>query len=185
MTIKGMGLYPTLVTAPTYPAIAPGALLMPSDMQLWIDEGSGATIGTTEITGRVVSADLTVPTGVTYKYLAQGPGSNKSYSTSGRKPTHPTTKVRFEVPDMTQFTEFDQDTVVKVRVRINGPKIETVTSVDFYNYTEWDAVGKWDALSWGDLEGTNRTIELTLEHEYDATMGSDLIQRWQNAKNAL
>lgn len=181
MGIKGAGLYPTEVSAPTYPAISPGALLMPSDMQLWIDEGSGATIGTTEITGRVISAELTVPTGVTYKYLAQGPGSNKSYSRIGRKPTHPTTKVRFELADTTQFDEFDQDTVVKVRVRLNGPEIET----GFYHYAEWDAVGKWDALAWGELEGTNRTIELTLEHEYDATMGSDLIQRWQNAKTSL
>jgi hypothetical protein len=182
MGIKGMGLFPTKVSAPTYPAIAPGP---PSDMQLWIDEGSGATIGTTAITGRVISADLTVPVGTTYKYLAQGPGSNQSYSTTGRKPTHPTTKVRFELPDMTQYDEFTADTVVKVRVRINGPKIETVTSVDFYNYVEWDAVGKWDALAWGELEGTNRTIELTLEHEYDATLGSDIAVRWQNAKATL
>ena len=90
--LKGMGLFPTKVSAPTYPAISPGALLMPSDMQLWIDEGSGATIGTTAITGRVISADLTVPTGVTYKYLAQGPGSNQSYTVYGRIFAMQTTK---------------------------------------------------------------------------------------------
>jgi hypothetical protein len=183
MGIKGMGLYPTLVSAPTYPAANPGALVYGADMQLWIDTSSA--VGTTEITGQVISADLTVPTGVSYKYLAQGPGSNKSYSNTGRKPTSPVTKVRFEMPNTTIYNYFDADTAVKVRVRLNGPKIETVTAVDFYNYVEWEAYGQWDALSWGDLEGTNRTFELTLEHLYESTIGSDLVLRTQNAKTTL
>jgi hypothetical protein len=184
MGIKGMGLYPTKVTAPTYPAADPGALVYFTDAQVWIDTGASA-FGTTELTGRVISADLTVPTGVSYKYVAQGPASNKSFSNTGRKPTSPVTKVRFELPDMTEYDEYDQDVLVKVRVRMNGPLLETVTGTDFYYYVEWDGYGQWDDLAWGDLEGTNRTHELTLEHLYESGMGSDLALRVQNKKTAL
>jgi hypothetical protein len=91
------------------------------------------------------------------------------------------TTVVMEVADMTQFDIFEAGTLVKLRVRHNGPEIET----GFYEYVEVDAYGYFDFDSWGDLEGTNRTVSFTLEHEYDATLGSDLRVAIMNERASL
>jgi|SRR5690242_13311858 len=181
--------FPARVAAPTFPAQNIGNLLIPGAMQLWIDTASA--IGTTEITGRVVSTSWSIPTGVTYKYYANGPTGGRGFTKTGRKRRHAEVTVVFELNDLsigvgTEYRLWEADTSVKMRVRLNGDAIETVAGpLTYYYYTEIDIYGPLDALAWGDVEGSNRTMEFTVQSEYDATAGADYVLRAQNTRTTL
>ena len=185
ISIDGQGAFPSL-TAPggILPTMLDAPLMMPAAMQLWIDSGATA-IGTTAITGRVLSAVQTLPTGISRKWSAQGPGGNLSFQNIGRGKRHAELTVTFELPDDTQYAQFVAQTVLKVRLRLNGPLIETAGGSDWYFYDELDIYGPFDALEWGEHEGTNRTIELTIQSEYDATAGHDFAKRVQSDRGTL
>lgn len=182
MSASGQAQFPTTVTAPTLPSILTPPLLAPANMQLWLDTSSA--IATTAITGRVLQAELTVESGVTYKWVAVGPTGGLGYSLTGRNKTAPVCKLVFEVPDLNEYNLYANssgDTVIKCRVRLNGPLIDATN----YYFVEWDIYGTFDALSWGDNEGSNRTMELEITGEYQAAIASDLIVRVQNNVNTL
>ena len=178
MGLSGMGLFPSKVADPVVPDMMNAPLLMPTAMQVWIDT---ATIGSTALTGRVVSAEVTVPSGITRKWLAAGPTSDLSFSRIGRDKRHAELRLVLEVPDMTQYDQWVAATTLKVRVRFNGSLIEA----GFYYYVDFDIYGPFDALEWGENEGSNRTVELTILSEYDATAGYDFCFRVQNDRDAL
>lgn len=182
VSFEGTSRFPTGVTPPAIPAIAVGPLLMPARMQVWIDVASA--IGTTAITGRVVSARHSIPTGVTYKYPATGPTGGDTFDHTGRKKRHVETKIVMEVPDLTQFNNFKNSDIIKLRVRHNGPLIESVTP-DYYYYVEVDTYGPFDAFEWGELEDSNRTIEVTVMSQRNATLGASFRIAVQNTNTAL
>src|SRR6187399_723439 len=127
---NGMGKFPTRVTAPVLPAAIPGDLLMPGAMQLWIDTSSA--IGTTEVTGRFVKTDWTLPTGMTYKNYANGPTAGLSFTKTGRAPRHAEASIEVELNETSiaagkEYLTWEADTVVKMRIRLNGSLIESVT----------------------------------------------------------
>lgn len=172
-TLTPLGAVPTLPTN----ALAP--LIVGARMQLWVDTSSA--IGTTEITGRVVSADATIPTIVgNPKYVAVGPSAAITFARFGKRKTVPELVVQVDKIDETQLDNYLDTDDVKVRVRWNGPLIE----VGFYNYVELDMYGKFRFDSWGDLEG-NRTLSLLLRGEYNSTAGTDVIMRVQNDNTTL
>lgn len=182
---KGMALFPTKVAAPAATASIAGATLPGGLMQLWIDTGTDA-IGTTEIADRLISAKHTIKTGVKYKYIAKGPAASLGFSLVGReKIASTTTEITLEFLDFTEYDEWAASTALKVRVRHNGSLIETQASTDFYNYVEFDAYGAGTDLEWGDNEGTNRTITIVIESQYDSTLGSDTRVAVQNARATL
>lgn len=187
MSISGTGKFPTRVSAPTMPAQSIGDLLMPGAMQLWIDTSSA--IGTTEVTGRFISTEWTIPTGVSYKYMANGPTGGLSYTKTGRGKRHATAKIVVELNETSigagkEYLTWEADTLVKMRIRLNGSLIESVTP-DYYSYVNLDCYGALDAFAWSELEGTNRVMEFTVESEYNATAGADFILTCQNTKTAL
>jgi hypothetical protein len=161
---------PTRLTAP---------LLAATDLQLYIDTSSA--IGSTEITGRVVSADITIPSGVAYKWLGSGPTGGTNFTRHGRKKRHVTLKVVFELLDMTQYDLWKAASVLKTRLKLNGPIIETT----FRHYIQFDVYGPFADLAWGELEGANRTIELTIQSEYNATATTDFSIVVQNDRDTL
>lgn len=176
MSVGGMSQFWTEDTA-TLPAQTIGSLLMPGAMQLWMDTSSA--IGTTAITGRVVSADITGSNNITTKFLATGPTGSLTYTRLGRGRPEVSSTVTMEVPDTTQLDLFNADTTVKMRVRVNGDLIESVTP-DYYNYIQWDVYGKLKFDSWADLEGTNRTAVFRVDTIYDSTLGADFCLYAQN-----
>lgn len=183
MSLNGICQTPTaLGSNPTLPAIAVGPLLVPGRMQLWIDTSSA--FGTTEITGRVISAGLSVPTGVVPKYVATGPTGTVTFDHVGRQRTHPELQLRFELADQTQYANYTAGDYLKVRVRWNGPLIESVTP-DYYYYVQADIYGKFSDFSWSDLEGTNRAMDVTIKGVYNSTLASDLKMYVQNTETAL
>lgn len=178
MTLAGTTQFPTDLSAPTLPSIVVGPLLIPGRMQLWVD---ATTIGTTPVTGRLVSAELTVPTGIVPKYVATGPAGGVTYDHVGRVKTHPELKLVLEMVDQTEYNLFKNGTDLKVRIRWNGGNIET----SFYYYVEADLYGKFTSPNWGELESANRTLELSIVGNYNSGPASDLVMRVMNASASL
>ncbi len=177
--LTGQGQFPTHLGAnPTLSAVSTGNLLVPGRALLWQDTSSA--IGTTAVTGRLVGASISVPTGVTRKYVATGPTGSVTFDHVGRKKRHVELKLKFELADSTQYALFEAHTTVKTRLRLNGALIESVTP-DYYNYFEIDVYGPMTEPSWGDLEGTNRTVEFTVMSEYNSTAGASWIARVQKS----
>lgn len=177
MSISGLANYWAEDSATLPATLTTGSLLMPSAIQVWIDTSSA--IGTTAITGRVISAEITGNNNIVTKPLAVGPGVVPTYSRIGRGKPEVSSTVTMEIPDTTQLDLVDAATDVKMRVRISGDLIESVTP-DYYQYLQWDVFGKLKFDSWGDLEGTNRTVVLRVDTIYNSTLGADFALYAQN-----
>jgi hypothetical protein len=184
MNFAGTGKFPAKVTAPTLPALTISSGLQPTATQVWLDVASA--IGTTAITGRLASANFSCDNGLAFKYLAQGPGGDLSFARIGRNKRHAESNVVFELADMTQYDVWAAASIVKLRVRVNGNAIETVTGpLTYYEYIQWDIYGTMDADDWGDVEGTNRALSLTVMSQTDPTLGADFSIAVQNTKTTL
>lgn len=179
MSVKGLSQFPAKTAPSNLPTMLVSPMLTPDDMELWIDTASA--IGTTAITGRLLSAEVTIPSGVTYKYLATGPTGSKSYAAVGRGKRHAEGKFVFELPDMVQYDLWAAHTTAKIRVRFNGPVIETT----YRHYIQVDMYGPFDTLDWGENEGSNRTIGLNILSEYDTTAGYDFAVSVQNDRATI
>lgn len=186
-SVKGMGAFPSRVSAPTLPAQSIGDLVMPGAMQLWIDTSSA--IGTTAVTGRFISTDWTIPTGNAYKYYAAGPTGGLNFTKTGRGKRHAEATITVELNDLSiaaaaEYLTWEADTIVKMRIRLNGSLIESVTP-DYYSYVQLDIYGALDAFDWGDVEGANRTMQFTVQSEYNSTAGADFVLSVQNQRTTL
>ena len=168
------------VVSPAFPSILSAPLISGSAMQMWLDTGASA-VGTTEITGRLISAEHVIPVNYGYKYLAVGPTGSKTYTRTGRGKRSMTTRVTLELTDLEQYKLFLDGTVAKLRIRHNGDLIET----GFYHYVEADVYGPMTFTDWGELEGTNRTLTLEVVSQYDATLGADWRVAVQNDRVTL
>lgn len=166
--------------APAVPAQLTAPLITGGDMSIWLDSG-GDAIGTTSITGRVISAEHVLPVNWSTKYLAAGAGSTGSFSRLGRGKRSMTTRIVMELLDLDQYDLFDNDTSVKLRVRHNGTLIEG----SLYHYVEVDTYGPLVMTDWGELEGTNRTIAFEIVSEYNSTLGADWRIAVQNQRTTL
>ena len=183
LSVKGGGNFPAKVAAPSAPASIAGDTLPGMEMQLWVDTSSA--IGTTAITGRLLKAKHTITTGVTYKYIASGPTTTFGYTAIGRMPVVGLkTELEFEYPDYNQYDQWAAGTDLKVRVRHSGNLIESVTP-DYYNYAQFDSYGPYEDLDWGDHVGSNRTVKLVMNSQYDTTLASDFSVMVQNARATL
>jgi hypothetical protein len=179
LALKGMGAFPAKDTPASWPAALATPILIPQLMQLWIDTSSA--FGTTEINdARLIAAQFKLATGVTRKWTANGPTSTMSFTRMGRAKRHAEMMLRFEVPDANQFDAFT-DTFVKARLRLNGPVIEAALR----HYVEFDIYGPLTAPSWGELEGSNRTLEFTILSHYETGMAADFAIKVQNNRATL
>jgi hypothetical protein len=167
MSVKGTCKFPSKVSAPTQPGMTTPGLIVGQKVAVTID--TTLAISTTPITGRVIAAEHTINTGVTYKYLAGGGASDLTYTRHGRKKRHIETKLTLELTDTAQYDLFAAGSVVKCRVQHNGPLIEG----SIYNSVVVDTYGPLSDLSWTDLEGSNRAVSFTIQSEYDTTLGAD------------
>lgn len=174
VSAKGFAYFPEELTGgsiPALPAVVVGPLLLPRASQVWMEPNETAAFGTTELTGRLVSAEVTTPTGNKAKHLAVGPAGGLNFSRTGAEPVAPTLKLVFDLMDQTQYNLYEDGQTVKVRLRFNG---RTAIEGAIYPSATFDIKGKMADLSWGDLEGTNRTMEVEIEGEYEDEIASDL-----------
>lgn len=181
--LSGFCQYPTNVSAPTYAsALTTGDILIPGAMQLWIDT---STIGTTEVTGRFLSTSWTIPTGATPKKYAAGPTGNLSFTKAGRGKRAAKAEIVVELNDTSlaaEYANFEADTTIKMRIRLNGGFIETANAVDLYHYLQLDIYGKAEDFSWEEVEGVNRAFKIAIESTYDWGAGADFILSSQNVR---
>lgn len=171
---------PVQLAAPSLPSQVVGDLITGLKMQLWLDTSS--VIGTTEITGKVISAQHVYTTNIGYKYIAAGPTAGLDYTKHGLGRPRMVTTVTFELDDMDEVDL--EGEVVKCRVRHNGPFVDG--SVANYQFAEVDTYGRlrWSG-PWGELEGTNRTVTFEIQSEVDTTLGSDCRVGVQSEQNTL
>jgi hypothetical protein len=189
-SLNGFGRFPTRVAAPTMPAQSVGGLVMPAAMQCWIDTSSA--IGTTEVTGRFISCDLTIPTGVVQKRYAGGPTGGLNFTKHGRGARSATAAITVELNDISigagkEYLLWEADTQVKMRIRLNGSLIESVTP-DYYEYVQLDILGPLRSFDWGVVADTNRTMSFEIMSEYNtyaAAAGYDWAMAVQNQKTTL
>lgn len=181
VSITGAGGVPADIATPTPAANIAGELLPGANMSLWIDTSSA--IGTTAVTGRLLSVNHVINPGVTYKHVAAGPTASMDYSDSGRDPDAVglTTTLVMEVPDMVQYDLMLAGTVTKTRVRHNGALIEGA----LYNYVDVDTYGPLKFGGWGTNQNSNRTATFIIESIKDATLGADYRVAVQNARTTL
>lgn len=185
MSAKGIANTATELTGgsiPAMPSISVSPLLVPMATQVWMETSTTNPFGTTAVTGRVISAEVTIPTGVEPKYVAVGPSGGLTFSRVGRKKARPEIKLSLELVDTTQTALFLAGTTVKLRVRFNNRTAIESTS---YPFVEFDIQGKLRDLSWTDLEGTNRAVEFTVMGVYSTQIASDLRARIQSATGTL
>jgi hypothetical protein len=185
--LEGAGRFPARITAPTLPAQNIGDLLMPGAMQLWID--TTLAIGTTEITGRFIQTEWTIPTGVTYKNYANGPTGGLNFTKTGRKKRHAEAMIVVALNDLSigtggEYRLWEADTIVKMRIRLNGSLIESVTP-DYYSYLQLDIYGPLDAFDWGTVADSNRTMQFTVQSEYNSVAGGSFVLYCQNTKTSI
>lgn len=185
MTLSGIGQGVTELTGGSIPAPLPtvslGPLLPGGAMQVWMN-ATTSPFGTTAITGRVVSAEWTCPTGVVPKYVAVGPAGGLTFDHVGRQKARPEATIQLELADTTQTALFIAGTSVRLRVRMNG---RTAIEGSLYPYVQFDIEGKLRDLSWGDLESTNRTVEFTIMGVYSDQIDSDARLIIQNSSASL
>lgn len=182
VTFEASGRAQTMekIAAPTYPTMLVGPMVTPLESQLWID--SASAIGTTAITGRVISSEFSVselrgdP-----KFFFSGPAASKTFTRFGANTSYATLKLRFEFFDTEQYDLLMAETALKVRVRHNGPLIEAA----LYHYIEYDIYGIFDEPDWSEAFGTNRILDLTITSEYNTTAAHDWIVRVQNDRATL
>ena len=159
-----------VLVPPTYPAQSLGELISPLDIQVWID--SADSIGTTEVTGTVVKVSHTIPTGLQEKFLPVGPGGGRTYSRVDPGKVEPSMTLAMEVDDPIHYNIFREGRLTKVRVRYNGPVLETVSGVAFRYYVEADMVGKLEDLSMDENEGVNRLFGFSLMGQKHSELGN-------------
>lgn len=189
-SIKGFGRFPARVSAPTMPAQNVGDMVMPGAMQLWIDTSSA--IGTTEVTGRFIKTDWTIPTGLITKHYAGGPTGGLNFTKDGIGPRSAKATIVVELNDVSiasgkEYLLWEADTQVKMRIRLNGSLIESVTP-DYYSYINLDIYGPLRAFDWGDVESTNRTMQFDImseQNSYAVAAGYDFALSAQNARTTL
>ncbi len=182
VTLEASGMAQTMATVanPTFPAMLQGPMITPLESQVWLDTTSA--IGTTAITGRMISAVFSVDAlRGDPKYLFVGPGGQKTYSRVGANATAATLALRFELLDIAQWNVLMAGTSVKARVRFNGPLINAT----YYHFVEVDIYGPMSDPGWGEFAGTNRTLDVTITSQYDATAGHDWAVRVQNNRATL
>ena len=168
-SITGTAQTMTDLTAPALAAVGLAPIMVGKNIQVWIDAYAG-TIGTTEVTNRVLAASTTIPTGLTYKYPATGPAGVTSFVATCRMPVVPQTTLRFHMEnDYAEWDKYEAGALYKFQVRHSGPIIESTNR----HYVQVQFIGRLGEPSWGDLEGSNRTIEFTILHEYDVTFATD------------
>lgn len=183
-TRNGFSRFPTKVSAPVLPALSSGNLLASQRMQLWIDTTS--TWGTTEVTNRLVTAEVSLNTGADRKRFAQGPTGELTFQDRSWERVRPTLTVGLEVPDMTQYDLFAAGTPIKARIRFNGDAIETVAGpITYYEYLQFDFYGHLKKKDRGKNGASNVTHVYMLEGMYNSTLGSDVVGYVQNTQTAL
>lgn len=166
-TYEGVGMAVTVGTAVTSGLSLPSTLvdILGTNTKVYVDT-AGGTIGTTQLTGVVVSASISLGTGMTARHTLDGQAYPYRIARSGRRSVE--AKLVIEYASQTEYTAWAADTERLVRIEATGPSLGTGT----YKAT-LNLYGIWDALELGD-DGDVKTLELTLAGRYNSTAAAEV-----------
>ena len=85
---------------------------------------------------------------------------------------------------MKEYLTWEADTTVKMRIRLNGALIESVTP-DYYSYVQLDIYGALADLEWSSVEDANRSMVFTVQSEYNSTLGASFALYAQSTRTTL
>ena len=153
---------------------------------LYID-AAGGTIGTTAVTGKLISCSLTVNNNLHYKSFAEDVtyvAANKV----GRQAQTLDAQFTFEFDDDTEFANYRTTTTPiqrKVRIKRVGTEIHSgAPTATKDKYMEIDLYGYWNSWSRGDREG-NLTATFGFAGFYDITATKTFSIAVNNALSTL
>ena len=155
--------------SPVAPAMTEAPLISPVNIDVYLDE---TTIETTLLSGKVLAVSHSLDLDWGRKYTAAGKTAEKTYSRVGYGGHMMTTTLTMELDNMEQYEMMQNAADVKCRVYHYGPLIESVTP-DYYYYLMVDTYGPLRFADFGEAAGTNRTVQFTIESEYDSAAGHD------------
>lgn len=166
-TYEGVGMAVTVGTAVTGSLSLPSTLvdILGPNTKVYVDT-SGGTVGTTQLTGVVVSGNIRLRTGMTPRHTLDGQNSPYRIARSGRRSTE--AKLVIEFAAATEYTAWAAGTERLVRIQATGPSLGTGTyqaTINLY--------GPWEALEIGD-DGNVKTLELTLAGRYNSGAAAEV-----------
>lgn len=174
-----------VVAVPALPSMIIGPLIYPAHMEVFLDNlTTGGTIGGTTMAGRFTKVAHTLGNNLSAKFPPSGPLDDDPPATIGRLGRgrrYLETTVTFEVPDTNQLALYKQGHNVALRVRHNGPLIET----GFRHFIEVDTYGYLRSPEWGVYANTNRTITFTVRSVVNTALGSGWRIAVQNDRATL
>lgn len=156
----------TFTPALTVPALIASDNIVFGGAKFYID-AVGGTIGSTEITGTLLSFELDVTTGLKAKYTNLAKDFDFTYFDSGSYSA--TMKLVFEhnASGDAQRDVYEVGTPQQMRIEFFGTALTTPAAYDFMQLII-DAAGVYTAMPYSDTDG-NATIEAELQIGYDVT----------------
>ena len=149
--------------------------ILGTNTKVYIDT-AGGTVGTTQVVGTVVSANIKLGTGITPRHTLDGIATPYRTARSGRRSTEATLVI--EYASQTEYTAWAAGTVRKVRIEATGPALGTGTykaTINLY--------GPWNELEVDD-DGDVKTLALTLRGQYDSTAAAEVTATLVNSISA-
>lgn len=142
-------------------------VIMARGTKIYVDD---STIGSTQVTGKLISFSVTGNNNIHYKAFAEdesGYAANKV----GRGERTFDAQFVMEFDSDTEFAKFRNATPQQRLVRLE--REGTVINGSIKNRARIDMAGYWSAISWADREG-NITATFSMSCYYDSTLGYDL-----------
>jgi len=148
--------------------------------KIYLDDAA-ANIGTTQVTGKLISFSITGNNNVHYKAFMEDEDAFAANKVGRGERTF----------DAQFVLEFDADTEF-AKYRTSAPSIRYIRleregstiATTYKKKATIDMAGYWSAISWGDREG-NITATFSLSCFYDSTIGADLKATIINALSTL
>lgn len=153
--------------------IAPGT-------KVYIDDGGG-TLGTTQITGKVINASITGNNAAHLKGFLEDEGSYGADS-AGRGERVFDAQITMEFENDDEFANYRSDVPVErlIRIKREGSVVhDGGAGPDVRKSAELDIAGYWSSWSPGDREG-NKIMTLGLAAYFDSVLGYDFAARVVN-----
>jgi hypothetical protein len=182
--LKGMGYFPTSVSAPTFPRRDPRRSA-DARRDAVLD---GCRVGDRhDRDHRAIHQDrLDDPDRRELQELCQRADRRLNFSKTGRTRRAAKATIEVELNDISiaaskEYLTWEADSTVKLRIRLNGGLIEGA----LYSYVNLDIYGPLDALEFGSVADTNRTMRFTVESQYDSTLGASFSLSAQSQRTTL
>lgn len=144
------------------------------ETKVYID---ASTIGSTQVVGSVISADIKISNGFTARHTLDALAT--PYRIARSDPREVTADFVIEYNATTEYTAWAANTARKVRVKATGPSLGATNYI-----AQFDLYGYWDAYTLAN-DGNVITQQLTLRGKYDATAASDVTASFTNSVSAL